>query len=106
MADHAQLMGLHGNMRTSKNEERRGEIMLSEESIDLLKEKRCKKMKFMLSLGNQDIESIEVVVTTNGEERRETVSLDATKIALFYDLFSAQNIISHNDNIEKQGGGA
>lgn len=80
--------------------------MLSEETIDLLKEKRCKKMKFMLSLGNQDIESIEVVVTTNGEERREVVSLDAAKIALFYDLISAQSIISHNDNIEKQGGGA
>lgn len=86
--------------------ERRGETMLSEETVDLLKEKRCKKIKFILSLGNQDIDNIEVVVTTKGEERRETVSLDAAKIALFYDLISTHNIISHNDNIEKQGGRA
>ena len=51
--------------------------MLSEETVDLLKEKRCKKIKFILSLGNQDIDNIEVVVTTKGEERRETVSLDS-----------------------------
>lgn len=80
--------------------------MLSEETIDSLKEKRCKKIKLMLSLGNQDIENIEVVITTKGEERRETVSLDAAKTALFYDLISTHNIISHHDNIEKQGGEA
>lgn len=62
--------------------ERRGETMLSEETVDLLKEKRCKKMKFILSLGNQDIDNIEVVVTTKGEERRETVSFRCGKASI------------------------
>lgn len=73
--------------------------MLLKETVDSLKEKRRQKEVFMLSLRNRDVESIEVVVVENGKEKRETISLDAAKIALLYDLTSVQNVILHNNEV-------
>ena len=76
--------------------------MLSKESTDLLKRKYHEKVNFVLSLNDADTERVEIVVKENGKERREAISLNAAKIALFYDIGIMRDIILHNGNASEK----